>query len=551
MNGCQKKGTTLVARTPNGNVLVTKSNAKCSNGNVTLVAANKCTPQGPTNLVGRTVFVDSIYGSPNGQYENPQRPFSSVRRAIKVAAAFATQHIPVQVSIRAGIYTHKKPICLANNVTVVGAGTDSTIVYGNFFGDNVAVDQQASLQGFSIVSYYDPNLTHNGGGQINITSMNFYLLSTPIPAGTIGMSSNLVYPSPDNVPTYPNKKFQVVLTSGNFYITNSKFRMEVPNPASSSDTAIFNVTNSSACTMTLEKSDHEIYVGNTLSGSSLRYISQVYTNTATGSYLTIRAHSNRYFIGLLNTNDSSLNLQIYHSYNGSVAPQTDITDSSGRNEYGPFVGTVATTDTGVFPFQSLIKIEDTAGAYLSTYYHRVEVNSGTSRYLYKDVTTNKFSLRSSSQNALTVVTSVNYTTLGFVPPVDVYQPNNTLDGGQCTAQNKRNGGYVADIWYIAFPPSPIPYPIFPNQSIIYIQASSTVAGQLTLPLIDSTTQRELTINNQSSFTDTVFANTGNTIFFGGVQVPSIPINPAGTPGSILRFWSPATRGNDWNVEVLV
>ena len=90
--------------------------------------------------VGRTVFVDSVYGNDStGQFENQLLPFATITAAYTAIAGVSVPPSatnPVQILVRPGYY-NELPIHLADYVTLTGSGIDTTILNAQLFADDV------------------------------------------------------------------------------------------------------------------------------------------------------------------------------------------------------------------------------------------------------------------------------------------------------------------------------------------------------------------------------------------------------------------------------
>ena len=132
---------------------------------------------GPTGIptivsVGRTIFVDSVFGNDaTAEFQNFIKPARTVTAAYAIAAAFAVPGNPVQVFVRAGTYDEPNPIFLSNAVTLTGSGRSSTLIRGQFNGNNIT--GVSNVSDLTLVSINRAAIIHPGTGVLVLRRVQF------------------------------------------------------------------------------------------------------------------------------------------------------------------------------------------------------------------------------------------------------------------------------------------------------------------------------------------------------------------------------------------
>ena len=409
------------------------SSSKCSSSSSTTAC--------PTNLVSRTVFVDSTFGTACGEFQNPNRPFRTVRQGIKNASKHVTSTNPVTIMVRPGVHISQKPIVLVSNVFVQGSGIDETLVYAQFAAVN-SCDPNACNANFatavsdlSIVSYFNTSYFHDSDGKVSFRRLKIYQLNTLYPCNDPRKNNQLL--TPECVPNPTPSKPAVTVLRGTFEINNSNIQLDLGNPSPNSDSPVFSITDKANVNVSLERTNSLVRVNNADNNGANKFISIIAYTSNNGNVMNLKSMNGLHTIQVQDSTDSGAFLLFVHATNNVSNPRVTFISNNDRLDLeSPTLSTGSLTA----PAQAVIKVDENVATYVNdiNYFFKNNLAVPTIKYLSSD-TLNKFTVIQDSPNAKTFLHHLSVVNQEMAPPTGGISLRPQVIGIEAEADNVSNG----------------------------------------------------------------------------------------------------------------
>ena len=373
---------------------------------------------GYSNLVSRSVFVDSVFGTACGEFQNPDKPFRTIRQAIRNANKHVTAKNPVTVIVRPGVHISKKVIMLSSNVYIQGSGVDGTLVYGHFAALN-SPDPRAcntnfstAVEALSIVSYFNPAYYHNTDGNVDFRRVKIYQLNTIFGCGDSRAHHNLLTPQcvPNPTPSRP----AVVVLRGTFSIDQSNIEMDLGNPVSNTDNPVISVIDNAAVAVTLQRTNCVIQLNNTANGGTNKFVSIFAYTSNLGNMMNLKSINGLHTMEVNDASDTGAILLLTHATNNTSVPKVAFLSTNDRLDLEAITPLL---NSPTAPTQAVVQVDDNVASYVNTtnYAFRNNFTVPTVKYLSTD-STSKYASIQTSTNARTFIHHLSVAGQEQAPP---------------------------------------------------------------------------------------------------------------------------------------
>jgi hypothetical protein len=336
-----------------------------------------------------------------------------------------------------------------------------------------------------------------------------------------------------------------VINSGSFSINNSNIEMASPNPQGNTDTSIFKITDNGPVSISLERTNSVNMFDNANTTATNKFVSVINYSSNNGNLIKIKSLNGLHQILVADTTDPNSTLLFAHAVNNVTNPSIELISNNDRIEHNTQNNFVAATTT---PIQAVIRVDDFAGTYLSSFFFRNNLTVPTIKYLSND-DTNKYSVITNSNLSRTFLHHISVVNLDKVPPV--LFSGNALSLGQKTyvigaeaeGDNLRNGAYVSTNRLITSLDGTA-YLVQPQDYALVTDSTALPGLVITLPVSRTITQRILTVLIQGPNNVVVAAQAGEQINKNGVISPTVTL----TTGQFARFINSIGPGYQWSLE---
>jgi hypothetical protein len=496
--------------------------------------------------------VDAIFGTADGEFQNPNRPFRKINHAIANAKQYVTPTDPVTVIVRPGVHFSKDVILLASNVYIQGSGIDETLVYAQFAAVNSSnpnacnINFATAVSDLSIVSYFNPAYFHDTDGTVSFRRLKIYQLNILFTCNDPRRRHNLATPKCVPNPT-PSKPAAIVLR-GTFTMNNSNVELDLGNPVPNTDNPVFSIRDDNAVNLSLERTNTLVRINNAANVGANKYVSIIAYTSNNGNVMNLKSMNGLHTIQVQDQTDSGAFLLLVHATNNTSAPKVTFISNNDRLDLeSPNMVIGATTA----PAQAIIKVDENVASYINNvnYFFKNNLATPVIKYLSSD-TVNKFTVIQDSNLAKTFLHHISVVNQDQVPPTGGVSIRVLVVGSEAEADNLANGANLSLI-------TTLPnidtisgiYNILPRDRVINI-IPLVGGGPLTviLPLSMPLRQRIIRIINKSNNNATVNTTGGELIDRSGTISPTTTL----ASGDAIEFSSTAPGGTyTWTADSLI